>query len=221
MRSRLLTLLLLACASLSSYHCGITQPVRVLDEGATQCAASFGGPFIPIGSAVVPVPYLNAGLVHGWTRDLTVSGNVHLLPMLFGDVGLDAGIAASLLKQRGAVPEVTAKAMVMFFTDFRGGMHPRLYPLASLNASYLVGTSSLLYAGADNLYQLNPPHWLLSPFAGYQFPLGTRWTAQGEAKWMAANVNTAHGVAEGQTNIGDYGNAAVFLGFLYALGGGK
>ncbi len=38
---------------------------------------------------------------------------------------------------------------------------------------------------------------------------------------MAANVNTSRGIAEGQTNIADYGNTAVFFGVQYTLGGEK
>ncbi len=167
MCSRLVSWLLLAFTSLTAYHCGITQPVRVLDEGKTQATLSLGGPFVPLGSTAVPVPNLNAGVLYGWSRDVTLAGEVHLLPILFGDAGLDTGLAARLVAQQRLVPEVTGKVMLMAFTDFRGGMHPRLYPLASLNASYLIGDASLLYFGADNLYQLTSPHYLLSPFLGY------------------------------------------------------
>lgn len=216
MRSRLILLGLLTMSVLS-FHCGVTQPVRILDEGKTQLSSSLGGPFIPLGSTTIPVPYLNIGIVHGYSSDVTVSGNLHILPILFGDAGLDAGVATSLVKQKGAVPEVTGKAMAMVFSDFRGGFHPRIYPQISVNASYLVGDSDLVYFGADNVFQSVVPSFLFTPFVGYQLQLGNKWTGQIETKWMAANVNTAHGVMEGLTSISNYGSTSVFIGFLYSL----
>jgi hypothetical protein len=217
MRSRFILFCLLPALSIVSFHCSVTQPVRVLDEGKTQLSGSLGGPFIPLGSTTIPVPYLNVGIVHGYSENMTLSGNLHILPILFGDAGLDAGVATSLIKQKEIVPEVTAKALVMVFSDFRKGVHPRVYPQISVNASYLFGNLNLVYIGTDNVFQSSVPHFLLTPFIGLQFPLGTKWTGQIETKWMAANINTAHGILEGQTNISNYGNTSIFIGLLYSL----
>jgi hypothetical protein len=217
MRSQFILCSLFVTLSISSFHCGVTQPVRVLDEGKTQLSGSLGGPFIPLSSTTIPVPYLNIGIIHGYSENMTVSGNLHILPILFGDVGLDAGVATSIVKQKEIVPEVTAKALVMVFSDFRNGVHSRIYPQISVNASYLLGSSSLAYVGADNVFQTSTPHFLLSPFVGFQFPLGSRWIGQIETKWMAANIYTARGILEGQTNISNYGNTSLFIGLQYSL----
>jgi hypothetical protein len=217
MRSHFILYILSIALALLSFHCSITQPVRVLDKGATQLTGSLGGPFIPLGSTTIPVPYLNIGLIHGYSETMTLSGNLHLLPILFGDMGLDGGIATSLVKQKEMIPEVTGKAMVMMFSDFRTGAHPRIYPLISFNASYLVRNSDLVYIGADNVFQASTPHYLFTPFIGFQFPLGNSWTGQIETKWMAANIYTARGILEGQTNISNYGNTSIFFGLLYSL----
>jgi hypothetical protein len=209
--------LLIVITSLLSMHCGVTMPVRVLDEGTTQIAASLGGPFIPLGSTTIPVPYLNIGLAQGCSENVTLCGNIHLLPMLLGDAGLDAGIATQLLKQRRFCPELTGKAAVLFFSDFRNGMHPRIYPQISVNASYLAWRGLLIYAGADNVYQAAAPQFLFTPFAGVQLPFGPKWTGQLETKWIAANVNTAHGIYEGQTNISNHGNTSIYVALIYSL----
>ena len=211
------SMVLLLIVSLSAFHCGVTQPVRVLAEGESQISGSLGGPFIPTRSATIPVPYLNVGYVHGYDERVTLTGNVHLLPLLFGDAGLDAGAAVRIMRQDNFIPELTAKGQLTFFCNFRNTLEPRVYPQGSLNASYRIGQSSLLYVGADNLFQSSSPSYLFSPFVGYQFPLGERWNGQIETKWLAANVNTSTGIFEGHSNISNHGNTSIFFGLLYTL----
>ena len=212
-----LQLILCVCVSFLFFDCGTTQPVRVLDEGTTKVSASLGGPLIPLGKATIPVPYLTAGVQHGFSPSLTMTGNVHLLTALLGDVGADAGVARRFVRQDEWVPELTAKAQLYFFYDAKRGNNPRLFPLLTANASYLLGESTLLYCGTDNLFQFEEPAYFLSPFAGIQFPLSRRVEMQIESKWMAANANTEHGVMEGHNSINGRGNIGAFLGFHYLL----
>jgi len=204
--------------SLSMIGCGGTQPIRVLEEGRTQASFSLGGPIIELGGAPVPMPYLTVGAMHGFCDNLTLSANAHLLSAALGDVGLDAGASMRLLKQDGAIPEVTGKAQIYFFDNLaRGPNEPRLFPMISLNGSYLIGQSSLVYVGIDNLFQLSKPGYILSPFIGTEFYISRRISGQLEAKWMAANVNTEKGVFEGYGAIGSSGNIGVFLGLIYSF----
>lgn len=203
--------------SLFFLGCGATQPVRVLDERETKVSASIGGPLIPFGKSTIPVPYLTAGIQHGVTPSVTITGNVHLLTALLGDVGVDAGAATRVLRQDGWIPEITCKAQCYFYYDAKRGNNPRIYPLLTANASCLQGESTLLYSGIDNLFQSAEPAYLLSPFAGMQFSIGRRIEMQIEAKWMAANVNTEHGIMEGHNSVGGRGNIGTFLGFHYRL----
>ena len=203
--------------SFFALHCSATQPVRVLDEGATNVSASLGGPFIPLGNNLVPVPYLTAGIQHGYTGSTTLTANAHLLTALLGDVGMDVGAAQRVLPQDEAVPELTAKAQMYFFYDAQRGNNPRFFPMLTANASYRVGNAALLYFGADNFFQFSKPSYFVSPFLGTQFPLGRGVEMQVESKWMAANVNTAHGVFEGDGSVGGNGNISLFLGFTYSL----
>lgn len=212
-----LLVFLCVCFSVCLIGCGATQPVRVLDEKATKATVSLGGPLIVMGNATIPVPYLTAGIEHGYSSSLTLTGNVHLLTALLGDVGVDAGAAQRLVHETGLIPELTAKAQMYFFYDVRRGNNPRLFPFVSVNASYLLGESTFLYFGADNLFQFAQPVYFLTPFAGTQFPLSHRIELQCEVKWMAANANTEHGILEGHHTISGRGNIGTFVGFHYLL----
>lgn len=208
----------LCIAMIFCIGCGATQPVRVLDEGATKASFSLGGPIIELGGAPIPIPYLTIGAMHGYTNDLTLTANAHLLSAALGDIGLDAGAAMRLCKQEGAIPEVTGKLQLYLFDNIARGLNtPRFFPMISFNGSYLIGESSLVYAGIDNLFQLSKPAYILSPFIGTEFYISHRISGQFEAKWMAANVNTAHGVFEGYASLGGSGNIGVFLGLIYSF----
>ena len=197
--------------------CGVTQPVRIIDQGTTQAAVSLGGPLIPFGGMTVPTPYLNLGLIHGYKDNLTLTGNVHATTALLKNAAFDLGAATRLARESNGWPELTAKGQFYFFSDLERLDNVRVFPMVSINASYLVGASTLLYAGADQLIQFNKPQYFFTPFAGTQLSLSDRSALQIELKWMAANVNSAHGVFRGTGSIGDHGDIGLFFGFTYGL----
>lgn len=204
-----------ACILLGS--CSTTQPVRVLKEGQTNIDASLGGAFIPLGESKLPVPYLIAGVSHGYSENLTLLSHLHITPFTTTVLGLDIGAATSFLKQSGVLPEVTAKAQIYAYTDFKGLETMRFFPIATLNASWLVGETTLLYLGADNTFQLSGPSYIISPFLGTQFDLGNSLRMNVEGKWMAANVDMEQNVFEGKTSPGGQGGIGLFLGLSYTL----
>jgi hypothetical protein len=214
--SGVLTPCVLSAALLVS-SCGVTQPVRVVDQGTTQAAASLGGPLIPFGGMTVPTPYLNLGLIHGYRENLTLTGNVHATMALFKDAAFDIGAATRLVRENNGIPEVTVKGQLFVFSNLERFDATRVFPMASVNASYLIGQSTLIYAGADQLIQFAKPHYFAAPFAGTQFSLSERSALQLELKWMAANVNSSHGVFRGTGSVGDRGDIGIFFGFIYGL----
>ena len=197
--------------------CSVTQPVRVVDQGTTQAAVSLGGPLIPFGGMTVPTPYLNLGLIHGYKDNLTLTSNVHITTALLKNAAFDVGAAFRLARENHGWPELTAKAQLYFFSDLERFDNARVFPMVSINASYLLGHSALLYAGADQLIQFNKPQYFVAPFAGTQLSLSDRSALQIELKWMAANVNSAHGIFRGTGSIGDHGDVGIFFGYTYGL----
>jgi hypothetical protein len=210
-------LFLLAFSALLVSSCGVTQPVRVVDEGTTQAAVSLGGPLIPFGRMTVPTPYLNFGLIHGYKEYLTFTGNVHATMAIFKNAAFDLGAATQLSRETNGWPELTAKGQLFIFSDLERFDATRVFPMVSVNASYLLGETTLAYAGVDQMIQFNKPQYFIAPFAGTQLGLTDRSALQVELKWMAANVNTSHGVLRGIGSVGDHGNIGVFFGFTYGL----
>jgi hypothetical protein len=203
-------------ASLSS--CGSVQPVRVLPEGQTGLSASLGGPILTTSSPIGFVPYVMLGGMHGVSDAVTLTGNVHALMAAFGVLGVDAGAAVRLVKQNGAVPELTAKAQAYLFTNFKPNSL-RVFPYLSLNASYALNDAWLAYGAVENMVQFSgSPRYFVNPALGVQWSVSDRVNLQAEAKWTAANVNTLNGIFEGQSSIGGTGSIGAHIGFVYLLG---
>lgn len=191
--------------------------MRPIAEGTTEIIASLGGPIIPVGGIVLPVPYLNAGVMYGYKSNLTLYGNAHVTALLFKDIGLDGGFSARLLQEKELRPEVTFNGRLYFLWDAFRGTTTRFFPTGTITASYETGERSLFYFGADNLYQFHAPDIFVSPFVGYSFPIAGNMLLQAETKWMAMNHNTRHGVFEGVGSIDGKGNVGLFVGIQYRL----
>lgn len=197
--------------------CGITQPLRPVEEGTTELIASLGGPVIPVGGIAFPVPYLNFGGVYGYKPNLSLFANAHVTALLFKDIGIDAGFSTRIIKEKGIRPEITFNGRAYFFWDVFRGSTTRLYPMGTVTASYRAGEKSLIYFGADDLFQFVPSEMFFSPFVGYSFPIGVALQLQVESKWMAMNQATSHGIFEGMASIGGKGNVGLFFGLQYHL----
>jgi hypothetical protein len=197
--------------------CGITQPIRPIEEGTTELIASLGGPIIPVGGIAFPVPYLNVGAMYGVKPNLTLYGNAHITALLFKNVGIDGGFSTRILPEKGLRPEITLNGRVYFFWDAFRGKTTRVYPTGTLTGSYLIGEHSLLYFGEDNLYQYTTSDLFVSSFIGYSFPLTDGMELQIETKWMAMNHDTRHGVFEGTASLNGKGNIGLFFGLQYSL----
>jgi hypothetical protein len=200
---------------LSAAGCGVTQPIRALEPQEIRLTASFGGPVVPSAIPTVVIPYGTAGAMVGVSEWVTVTGNVHIPLVALETVGIDGGAAVRIVREDGFVPEVTAIGTALVVTDFQPGSF-RLFPMLSLNGSYSVGESMLGYAGLENMFQLTgTEHFFFGPFAGMEIRLSHRFALQGEAKWMAANIDTRNGLFEGQASFRGKGYFGLFLGASY------
>ena len=199
------------------WGCSAVQPVRVLDKGADVLTASLGGAVVPSSSPTAVVPYFTSGYAYGLSDDVTLHGKAHLLMAAFGVAGLDVGASMRALRQDGPVPEITVSAQAIGFVSLARSAPPRVYPNLTANASWSVGEASLVYLGSHATIQIDPARTLMSPFAGYQFPVSNALRLQLEAIWQASNVNTRNGVFEGESSIGGTGSFGIYLGGILAL----
>jgi len=196
--------------------CGVTQPVRVLEPGEVRVTASFGGPVVPSSMPTVVIPYGTIGGMAGVAEGITVTGNLHIPLVALETAGIDGGAAVRILRGDGPVPELTAKGTALLLTNFRAGSS-RCFPILSLNGSYSLGGPALWYAGIENMFQFTgQEHFFVGPFTGIEVHLSRQIALQGEAKWMAANVDTRNGVFEGQASFRGKGYFGIFLGGSYA-----
>lgn len=205
----LVTILLSGCSSV--------QPVRVLDKGANVITASLGGALVPGSSPTGIIPYLTSGYAYGISDDVTLHGRAHLTVAAFGVAGVDVGASMRAMSQDGALPEITVSGQLIGFASIARSAPARLYPNLTANASWSVGQRSLAYAGTHATVQLDPMRTLMSPFAGYQFPVSDAVRLQIEAIWQASNVNTRNGVFEGESSIGGSGSFGIYFGGMIAL----
>lgn len=200
---------------LSPVGCGVTQPVRVLESNEVRVTTSFGGPVVPSSIPTVVIPYGTVGAMVGVSEDVTVTGNLHIPLVALETVGIDGGAAVRIVRENGLVPEVTAKGTALVLTDFMPGSF-RLFPILAVNGSHSIGESILGYAGLENMFQFTgTEHFFFGPFAGMEVRLSHRFALQGEAKWMAANIDTRNGIFEGQASFRGKGYLGLFLGASY------
>jgi len=197
--------------------CSAGAPVRVLERGQTIVTGSIGGPIVPSSSPIGFVPYITAGVAHGTSETITVHGNAHLLMAGYKTVGVDIGASARAVRQKDAIPEVTIGVRALMFTDVTTIDAMRFYPDAQATLSWEVADRTLVYAGAHTTVQLAPYRFLFSPMVGGILPLSSGFSLQAEVIWQAANVNTASGVFEGQSSIGELGSLGAFLGGIVWL----
>lgn len=202
----------LLCNLIVLSGCGAGIPVRVLQEDQVTVQASLGGPIVPASVPTVLVPYLTGGASYGVSNDITVHGNLHATMSAFLVAGLDVGASARVIKQDGAVPEITAGLRALMFTDFNAWSTSRFYPDLHVNASWEVWERALLYAGTHVTFQLDPGATFVSPMLGLQFPLSEKFSLQTELIWQAANVNTEGGIFRGRSSINGTGSIGGFIG---------
>lgn len=197
--------------------CGASIPVRVLPEGTTTANASVGGPIVPSSSPVGFAPYITGGVAHGVSDAVTVHGNVHLLMAAFAVAGADIGASMRVVRESGAVPELTASARILGFVDVAGPAAPRAYPDLALTASWTLDERTFVYAGSHGTFQWKPYAFYASPFLGVQFPVSSALSLQTEFIWQAANVDTHTGIFEGASSIGGTGSFGIFIAGVLTL----
>lgn len=209
-------LLLLAIPLLPA--CAARTTIEPIGEGRTAYNVSIGGPLVSAFDTYVPIPNLTLGLTHGVSDRVDVGGSLYLLPMLYGDFGLDVGATwYPLVDSDGTT--IALQPRVMAFSSFRDSVEKRFraYPAISASAAWhngddriYTGFDLLLYTGSFD-YDNDPAPVVLSPFVGYRWSLGSRSRLLTELKWHGVNVRT-NATVEYVNPLGQ-GGLAPFIGY--------
>jgi hypothetical protein len=166
---------------------------------------------VPGKSPTVVIPYLTGGAMYGASDNITLHGNLHLLMTAFGVAGIDIGASTRLLRGQRWTPEITAGLRAYGFVQLSDQPRPRLYPSASVNASWQVRDNDLIYVGSHVTAQLVPSDAFMSPFIGYSIAASDNISLQLEAIRQASNHDTRSGVLEGVSSIGGQGSFGIFI----------
>jgi hypothetical protein len=206
--------------------CSTVRQVRPLDEGESALGISLGGPITQVGKPYIPMPLISAAYYRGVIdKKLDVGGGLHLTPLLFGTLDLEAGVNVRPFLSEGIRPGLLVAPKAFFMTDFTPASF-RFYPELGLSAFWEVRNNWYLYTGLDNWFELastrsdgnpQPNNWLIAPHLGLDMGNQT-WQFQIEAKLYTPNLPNT-GKPTKNIGIGDHGVWGIFLGLNRTFGG--
>lgn len=201
--------------------CSPVTLVKPLQKKQWAASATFGGPLIGFGSAVIPVPYTSLGAAYGVSDNGTVTARLHTTAALFGVAQIDAGYLRQLRKQEGRVPGLSAMGQGTFMFDRWKGV-ARFYPQIDLNAWWDVGSNgSYCYTGLTSWYELQskgtgdrkqPSNFIPAWNLGYSRER-EKWSTRFEVKYMAP-MNNHEALTVDYKAPGNFGAFGIYVGFM-------
>lgn len=203
------------CAlAVTFFLCGCAAHTNLipLEKGQIAPNLSIGGPIVEAFGTHIPVPYLMAGADYGLSDEVSANASVHLLPLAYNIAGVDFSTTWFPLKNNGWQPSVGIGPRFSAFISTKKDMENRffVYPGAFGSAAWEIGPG-LFYTGIDINYLLVRPHYddeaeilIFSPFTGYSWNIGNRYSLLTELKLQGANIQTNQ-IATSYTALGNYG----------------
>ena len=193
--------------------CAAHSNLEPIGKGELNGNIGIGGPIIKAFDLNFPLPYATAGVDYGISDNINLNGGVHLLPMVYGIIGVDFGMTWFPFHcDCKYQPTIGIQPRIMTLTSVKADVDERfkLYPILSLTAAWQLG-SGLIYFGWDTVIPLTSPDYdneatqaIISPFLGYRWQLSRKTRLITEFKWQGANVNNKQ-VAVEYTGMGGYG----------------
>jgi len=164
--------------------CGTLPSVRPIGKGKESITLSTGGPVTVIYDITMPVPYAVLRYRRGLTEDRDFHAGIHPTMLLFGNLGIDAGLTKHVMHQAGWKPSLCLEGSIYGFYHAHEFSSIRAYPEFSVVGSYRRGGGGqILYFGIQNMMQLSRPYLVSAPLVGLELPFGSRFVLNSEAKW--------------------------------------
>jgi hypothetical protein len=197
--------------------CAAPYTVRTVGKGQVALRASVGGPLLGNFGPAVPAPAAVVGGSYGVAEGWDVHGSFHVTAAAFRMAGVDLGATRRLVRQRGAVPEVTATLRLSLLGNLA---ELRAYPELEAYASYLLRRRVLLYLGLTTLYDFFPErdgavrvHF--GPVVGADLRLRRRHSLGVALRWISPQEDTGKLVVD---YVGGRGLVLIQLGYQAHLG---
>ena len=202
--------------------CSSSRFVKPLDEGQQVLTVGLGGPLITFGGMPIPVPLTNVCYARGFGEQFTAFGSLHTTSLLFGVGHVEVGALKGILKNDGWQPGVSVTTSFQYMLD-RWDWNSRFYPQFDANVYWTYGKkNNLVYAGSDNLFDLNGVHpdgqsqtniWFPGFHIGHTF-VRAKSNYQVEFKYLAPNISNQNLVVDFVGKSSMY-NGALGLYFTY------
>jgi len=180
------------------FGCAAYTSLEPVGTGRASGNLSLGGPIISAFDTRIPVPYAAAGLNYGLSEQLNLNSNLHLLSLAYKIAGMDAGLSWFPTLNDGWKPTIGVSPRILAFMSLKSDVSSRfrIYPLVTASALWKSGKGDL-YTGMDIIMPVTEPDYneetvsaIVSPFAGYRWPLNNQYSLLTELKWMGANVES-------------------------------
>lgn len=198
--------------------CGTVSTVRPLPVGQNALSLSVGGPIAELpGIADVPLPYSTLRYRWGVYKNLEAHIGLHPTMLVFGTIGLDAGLSYELIHGSKLTPSLVAGINPTFWINpfnRAAGFSPE----AEAVASWTIGKNLLVYSGGQAFFQLEKPYVPWAALIGWECRFGAAGLGI-EAKWYAPTENSEYRVVRFPLSPGKMGAFGAVVGFSLYPGG--
>ena len=186
------------CAMLASLMlgCGTINSTIPLDKGEHAMGATFGGPLLTALGPPIPVPSLVIEGVSGtepfFDRPTDVSYGLNATALAFGTIGGHFGSSWQLVRENGAIPNLTASGRAYIYSNHLDQTKPRetrqLYLMEQLDLTTSWSFKNhLFFSGLGGYYDSPDPELILAPFVGMELRSQKRFFCQWELRYMGVN----------------------------------
>jgi len=214
---------LAAAAGLALPGCVAQTGVLPLGKGELTPGIGIGGPVVEAFDTHVPVPYLAASVEYGLDDHVNAGAVVHVLPLAYHIVGLDAGVTWFPVAQSGLRPTLGVGPRAYLFASTKADVDRRFlaFPVTTATAAWTT-RRGVFYVGANLAVPLEDPEYdeeaqavIFSPFVGHRWSIGRRYALSTELKWHGANVVTGQ-AATGYTTLSGRGAVTPLIAFQWS-----
>ncbi len=199
--------------------CGVISSVRPLGQGKHSLTFAVGGPFVGYYGGSKPIPYGLVRYRRGLTERTDLYASYHLMPAIFGILGLDFGIAKQYAVQDRMRPAVNIGGGLNFFFQAYDTSHTlsfdpktfRAFPQIFFVGSYDV-KNHLIYFGADNMLQWTSPYLVTALVLGGEYRWSRLFRTTLETRWFAPWENSTFRAVNYTAPIFEHGDIGLVLG---------